>query len=73
MPGSMDGAALARTIRRSWPSLPVLLVSGYSDSAAEARRLGVAVVPKPYELSELERIIRAMAAGHPAPARYVAS
>jgi signal transduction histidine kinase/CheY-like chemotaxis protein len=73
MPGSMDGAALARMIRRAWPSLPVLLVSGYSDNAAEARGLGVAVVPKPYELSELEQIIRAMAAGHPAPARYVAS
>jgi len=73
MPGSMNGAGLAKTIRRRWPSLPVLLVSGYSDSAAEARSLGIAVVPKPYELSELERILRAMASGHPAPARYVAT
>lgn len=71
MPGSMNGAGLAKAIRRRWPALPVLLVSGYSDSAAEARSLGIAVVPKPYELSELERILRAMASGHPAPARYV--
>jgi signal transduction histidine kinase/ActR/RegA family two-component response regulator len=73
MPGSMNGAGLAKAIRRRWPSMPVLLVSGYSDSAAEARSLGIAVVPKPYELSELERILRAMASGHPAPARYVAT
>lgn len=73
MPGSINGAGLAKAIRRRWPALPILLVSGYSDSAAEARSLGIAVVPKPYELSELERILRAMASGHPAPARYVAT
>ena len=71
MPGSMNGAGLAKAIRRDWPSLPILLVSGYSDSAAGARGLGIAVVPKPYDLSELERILRGMASGHPPPARYV--
>lgn len=71
MPGSMNGAGLAKAVKRDWPSLPIILVSGYSDSAAGARNLGVAVVPKPYDLSELERILRAMAMGHPPPARYV--
>lgn len=66
MPASINGAVLAQAIRRSWPSLPVLLVSRYSEGAAEARRLGIAVVPKPYELSELERVIRR-------PTRYVAT
>jgi len=61
MPGSMNGAVLAQAIRRSWPC------------AAEARRLGIAVVPKPYELSELERIIRSMRRAILRPTRYVAT
>ncbi|WP_332768887.1 ATP-binding protein [Phenylobacterium sp.] len=71
MPGSMDGAALARVILRRWPSLPVLLVSGYSDTAAEAQRQGIAVVPKPYDLSALERAVRSMAAGRSPQEAYV--
>jgi PAS domain S-box-containing protein len=32
MPGSLDGRALARFIRRFRPALPVILMSGYADS-----------------------------------------
>ena len=36
MAGSMDGRTLARTIRERQPTLPVLLVTGYSNVVGEA-------------------------------------
>jgi signal transduction histidine kinase/CheY-like chemotaxis protein len=60
MPGEMDGIALAEAIKARWPSLPVLLVSGYSGRAADAQARGFSVVNKPYSLPDLERRLRAM-------------
>jgi two-component system NtrC family sensor kinase len=56
MPGSMNGIELAGEIRRQFPHLPVLLTSGYSESAraAEAR---YAILRKPFELSDLVRAL----------------
>lgn len=63
IPGGMDGVALARHIRTEWPAIPVLLVSGYSDSMAEARGLGFTVIGKPFDMAELlKAVTRAMAA-----------
>ncbi len=36
MPGAMDGVALAHEVRRIWPSLPLVLISGYVGRAAQA-------------------------------------
>lgn len=47
MPGNLNGLALARHVLSAFPRLPVLLMSGYSESAAEAGALGLDVVPKP--------------------------
>jgi signal transduction histidine kinase len=58
MPGEMDGMALAEAARSSWPRLPVLLVSGYSERASQAQARGFAVINKPYSLPELERRLR---------------
>ena len=61
MPG-LDGLGLARLLRERDPDLPVLLVSGYAESAlgrdlaAERLRL----LPKPYGLSELVSELRAI-------------
>jgi CheY-like chemotaxis protein len=60
MPGEMDGMALAEAARAARPGLPVLLVSGYSERAAEAQQRGFPVIGKPYGLSELERRLRLM-------------
>jgi len=57
MPGPEGGLFLAETARRRWPGLPVLLVSGYSASIAEAAAHGFRVLRKPYELSELGRLL----------------
>jgi CheY-like chemotaxis protein len=58
MPGEMDGMALADAIRSMRPGLPVLLVSGFSERAAEAQARGFPVINKPYGLPDLERRLR---------------
>ncbi len=45
MPGSMDGIALAWTLRRRRPELPVVLITGYSRSLEAAK--GFTVLRKP--------------------------
>lgn len=58
MPGDMNGIDLARLIRQQYPHLPVLLTSGYSQ-AAHAAETTFPILRKPFELSELDRAVRA--------------
>jgi signal transduction histidine kinase/ActR/RegA family two-component response regulator len=58
MPGALDGIGLAREAQRRRPDLKILLISGYSDSAAEARKLGLAILGKPFKLGDLADAIR---------------
>jgi signal transduction histidine kinase len=58
MPGEMDGMGLADAIRATRPALPVLLVSGFSERAAEALARGLPVINKPYGMPDLERRLR---------------
>lgn len=60
MPGGSSGVELAATARQRWPDLPVVLVSGYSESLAEAGALGFRVLRKPYALAELGGIFTEM-------------
>ena len=48
----------ARDRRRAFPTIPVLLTTGYSASAQDAVRHGVVVLQKPYDLESLRRNIR---------------
>jgi len=66
MPGDMDGISLAQTIRARWPALPILLVSGYSERAAEAQARGFPVLSKPYSLPDVERRLRVLVEQSPA-------
>ena len=58
MPGGMNGLDLAREINARFPTIPVLLTTGYSASAQDAVRQGVVVLQKPYDLESLRRNIR---------------
>ena len=49
LPG-MDGLALLRTLRRRWPALPAVLMSGYERPALPT---GAAFLRKPFALAEL--------------------
>jgi CheY-like chemotaxis protein len=61
MPGSMDGLRLAHAIRDRWPPIQLVLTSGQmrlrnEDMPDRGRFLG-----KPYQSSELVRIVRSLA------------
>jgi PAS domain S-box-containing protein len=56
MAGAMDGLGLARAIRKRHPHLPVVLVTGFSDSADLAGR-EFTVLRKPYRLAQLSHVV----------------
>jgi DNA-binding response OmpR family regulator len=61
LPGSMDGAALARRARELRPQLPVFYASARATMLApNARVPGAVIVPKPYEPALVGRLMTAM-------------
>jgi PAS domain S-box-containing protein len=56
MPGNMDGIALAHRLRQIRPKLPILLATGYSDAAVNARG-EFPILRKPYEIHQLSQAI----------------
>ena len=71
LPGSMDGAALARRAREMWPQLPVIYASARATMLKQDARVpGSIVVPKPYEPALVGKLLaaalRATTAGVPA-------
>ena len=63
MPGKMDGLKLARAIRAKNPGLPILLTTGYSQSAEDVR-VDFPVLRKPYQLHELGRELAKLTGQH---------
>jgi PAS domain S-box-containing protein len=70
MAGAMDGLGLARAIRQRHPTLPVLLVTGYSNAVASAET-EFTVLRKPYELAELGRAAAKLVAEAQPPTNLV--
>jgi signal transduction histidine kinase len=74
MPG-MNGAEAAAELRKRWPAMPVVFVTGFADTAA-LRQAGAsgsdAVVLKPFRDGELERkVAGVLATRRPAGVRLV--
>ncbi len=65
MPG-MSGIDLGREIRQSFPALPVVLTSGYSNVLAEEGRHGFELLQKPYAVDEVSRVLRRVMRGRDA-------
>ena len=59
MPGTIDGVGLARAIRSRYPSLPVILTTGYSD-AAQAAPPDLRILHKPFDVDALRDFIQGM-------------
>lgn len=61
MPGA-NGLVLLSAARQKWPSLPLLLISGYADdeATARARSLGAHVLHKPFGAKSLRQAIFAL-------------
>jgi PAS domain S-box-containing protein len=58
IPGEMDGVRLAQAALARWPSLRVLLTSGFGDIASRSDTEGLRVLEKPYRVAELTRALR---------------
>jgi signal transduction histidine kinase len=58
MPG-LSGTELARLVRQTWPSLPILLVTGYPE-LPKGEDQGLPWLTKPYQREELSARIAAM-------------
>lgn len=57
----MDGIALALSVARDWPDLPILLMTGYADQRERAAGLDDLikdVLTKPFELATLQGAVR---------------
>ncbi|MCC6467821.1 MAG: response regulator [Alphaproteobacteria bacterium] len=59
MPGG-NGLDLAREIRRRWPRIPVVLATGFSESAEQAGRDGFTILRKPYDIERLRGALLAV-------------
>ena len=57
MPG-MSGIELGQEIGRLYPSVPVILTSGYSEVLAQTGTHGFELLHKPYSIDELSRALR---------------
>jgi CheY-like chemotaxis protein len=55
MPGGMSGLELAEAIAASFPALPILLATGFSNAALAPGALRFPVLAKPYSVQELAR------------------
>ena len=66
LPG-MSGLDLARTVSNDYPKLPVVIASGYGSLQTEYLEDGmqrgyVLMLPKPYDLDELDKTLKNAAA-----------
>jgi CheY-like chemotaxis protein len=61
MPGSMDGIELARCVRKEFPSVPVLLTTGFGDRTFDVHEIGIQLITKPYDpvevMATIDRLI----------------
>jgi CheY-like chemotaxis protein len=63
MPG-LTGVEVARIIRESWPHLPIILMTGYTETGlADDLPAGIQIVKKPFRIADL--LARIDAALHP--------
>ena len=57
MPGDMDGAELAFTVRSRWPTIAVIVISGHFDPQLSRLPLGCGFLAKPYRFVDLSAMI----------------
>ena len=63
MPGGMNGLEVGVAARKLRPGIPILLVSGFPDSAlakAGSNKMPFEFLEKPYQLIELARRVRTL-------------
>lgn len=59
MPGSLDGIALLAIVRREFPELPVIIVSGHLRPSAALADGATQFLAKPYAMDEMLQAVEA--------------
>jgi len=62
MPGSMDGLRLAHAVRDRWPPIKLIVTSGQMTVSEDELPLGGRFFSKPYQPSELSRVLNELVA-----------
>jgi len=62
MPGSMDGLRLAYVVRNRWPSIKIIVTSGQIIVPEMELPTGGRFFSKPYQESDLARVLNELAA-----------
>lgn len=57
MPGSMDGIRLAHAVRKRWPPVKLVLVSGHKSPSADILPTDSSFFSKPYDMSRLTKAL----------------
>ncbi len=65
MPGSMDGVRLAHYVRRRWPPIQLLVISGKTGVGTAELPSGVEFISKPYQEPRLLTLIETLSGGMP--------
>jgi DNA-binding LytR/AlgR family response regulator len=60
MPGSIDGIGLAAEVRSRYPTLPVLLTTGYSE-VLQAAPSNLKILRKPFDADALKNFVQEFA------------
>jgi DNA-binding NtrC family response regulator len=58
--GTIDGHELARVVRRRWPDIAVVMISGHSDASSGPVPEGAEFIAKPYLPEHLAPTLRRM-------------
>jgi CheY-like chemotaxis protein len=58
LPGGLTGLQLAALVRNRWPSMHIIIVTGYSAPKSEEIPLGSLFVPKPYTAQKMIEAVR---------------
>lgn len=60
MPGDMDGIRLAQYVRRHWPPIHLIVVSGKAGLDLDALPLGSRFIGKPYPQEQMIALVRSL-------------
>ena len=58
LPGSLSGLQLAALVRDRWPTMNIIVVTGYSAPRSEEIPSGSLFVPKPYSAPKMIEAVR---------------
>ena len=58
LPGSLNGLQLAALVRDRWPTMNIIVITGYSAPRSEEIPSGSLFVPKPYSAQKMIEVVR---------------